>query len=295
MATDTHITFIHGLANKPSPIELRRTWLKALSEPGNDTHGFSPESEGISVSFVYWADLFYDSPIPPGEYENIQDEWQAKLPATIELASDAWMLAMQKRFPIDQEDAYPEPTTTSTTPIYERVPLPWPIKKMIIKEFLREAHDYLFNVNGIRDEIRKRVLDDLNIFRGRHHILAGHSQGSFIAYDVLTGVAGCKEIAGLLTLGSPLGIDEVQDKLIWSRENGFPNKLTGDWFNVFDPLDLVARPDPRLANDFRRDGKEMVKDIEESNWGTWRHSATKYLKGPKLRSVLRKLCNRERD
>jgi hypothetical protein len=96
-----------------------------------------------------------------------------------------------------------------------------------------------------------------------------------------------------MTLGSPLGVDEIQDRLVWSRQDGFPKKVEGNWYNVYDPYDPVAILDPRLANDFRKDGREAVIDIAEENWGTWRHSATKYLKGPKLRDALRRLCGRE--
>jgi hypothetical protein len=60
--------------------------------------------------------------------------------------------------------------------------------------------------------------------------------------------------------------------------------------NVFDPFDVVSRLDPHLASDFRKSG-EVVIDVREENWGTWRHSATKYLKGLKLRK--QRLCNRE--
>ena len=123
-------------------------------------------------------------------------------------------------------------------------------------------------------------------------VLVGHSQGSFIAYDVLTGVADCPPVDGLLTLGSPLGIDEVQDKLLWTRNDGFPKKVRGDWVNVYDPFDVVARLDPVLANDFRKGGEQAVIDVKEESWGTWRHSATKYLKGPRLRGHLRRLAGR---
>jgi hypothetical protein len=124
-------------------------------------------------------------------------------------------------------------------------------------------------------------------------VLVGHSQGTFIVYDVMTGVADCPPIDGFMTIGSPLGVDEVQDRLVWTRDQGFPGKLRGDWVNVFDPFDLVARLDPRLANDFRKAGAEVVIDIEESNWGSWRYSATKYLQGQQLRNQLRRLCDRE--
>lgn len=99
-------------------------------------------------------------------------------------------------------------------------------------------------------------------------------------------------VDGLLTLGSPLGVDEVQERLVWTRENGFPNKVQTDWVNVYDPFDVVARLDPKLANDFKKSGKEVVIDVKENNWGKWRHSATKYLKGPLLRNHLRQLAGR---
>lgn len=127
---------------------------------------------------------------------------------------------------------------------------------------------------------------------GSRQILVGHSQGSIIAYDVLTGMLDCSTVSGLLTLGSPLGIDEVQERLVWNRENGFPVKLQGNWVNVFDPFDPVARLDPYFANDFRKNGTEVVTDVKEENWGTWRHSATKYLQGPLLRKHLRNMCGR---
>lgn len=150
-----------------------------------------------------------------------------------------------------------------------------------------------FNKNGIRDTIRKRVTDDLaQVGDDSPVVLVGHSQGSFIAYDVLTGVKDCPMVDGLLTLGSPLGVDEVQDKLVWSPHDGFPKKLRGDWVNVYDPFDVVARLDPKLSNDFKKNGDNAVIDVKEENWGKWRHSATKYLKGPKLRSHLKRLAGR---
>ncbi len=287
MPDPAHITFIHGLANKPAPSELRRLWLEALATPVDGDEGFDPEAVGVTTSFVYWADLFYAEPISAADYESRSDELQASVPGDPELPDDEWVEKMRRQFPEAFEDAPPEAAADE----YERVPLPGPLKKRLMRHVVREAHDYLFDKNGVRETIRQRVLDDLQGAEGRR-VLVGHSQGSFIAYDILTGVPACPPMEGLLTLGSPLGVDEIQDRLMWNRANGFPAKLRGDWVNVYDPLDAVARADPRLANDFRRNGEKAVVDVEEENWGTWRHSATKYLKGRKLRSHLRRLCGR---
>jgi hypothetical protein len=116
--------------------------------------------------------------------------------------------------------------------------------------------------------------------------------GTVIAYDCLKRVSDCPPVDGLMTLGTPLGIDEIQDKLKpgWSRADGFPGeKVRGGWINVYDCLDVVCGPDPRVANDFERSGKRAVEDVEVVNDGLWRHSATKYYRQPAVRRALRRL------
>ena len=79
-----------------------------------------------------------------------------------------------------------------------------------------------------------------------------------------------------------------------SRQAGshvdFPGeKLKGPWINIFDPLDPVVGFDPHFANDYLRDGAEVVVDIRESSWGQWRHNIVKYLSGPRMRAELKRL------
>ena len=292
----THVTFFHGLANKPAKKELERIWLSALAATVDGDPGFDLGAVGVSASFVYWADLFYDNPIPASDYEaatSRSDELNVAVKKDFNQEEDNWETNLLMKL-TDGEQALEDAPVDEKTDGYERIPIPWSIKKRLMKHFVKEAHDYLFNTNGIQDTIRERVRVDFEAVSAEtRHVLVGHSQGTFIAYDVLTGMTNCKKIDGFLTLGSPLGIDEVQDKLTWSREKGFPSKLIGDWVNVYDPFDVVARLDPMLANDFKKNGKEAIIDVMESNWGTWRHSATKYFKGPKLRNHLRRLCGRE--
>ena len=92
-----------------------------------------------------------------------------------------------------------------------------------------------------------------------------------------------------IAVGSPLGLDEVQDKLRpeWSRASGFPEKLSAaDWANVYDKLDPVAGLDPKVANDYCRADERIVVDINEQNYGRWRHNISKYLGGGELRAAL---------
>ena len=56
-----HVTFIHGIANKPPADDLLRIWCRTLAEAAEPL----PLSElGVTTSLVYWADLMYENPDP---------------------------------------------------------------------------------------------------------------------------------------------------------------------------------------------------------------------------------------
>ena len=54
-----HVTFIHGMLNKPAPEELLQLWRQGLAAD----EGFDLTTQGVSSSQVYWADVFYDQPL----------------------------------------------------------------------------------------------------------------------------------------------------------------------------------------------------------------------------------------
>jgi hypothetical protein len=313
-----HVTFIHGIANKTAPAQLERAWVDAL----RDSDGPDLLDEGVSVSMAYWADVLYPEPIPEsvasteaGETadvaaeDEVDLEWLADLPpeerdAVRELASEAGATSVLT----DGEAPGLEGPTGdggAGATDFERVPLPGPVKRRLMQAFLRDVHHYLWNtehsprpgeVYRVRDEVRARALAAMSRADSadRPHVLVGHSLGSVVAYDVLKNVPEAPMVDGLMTLGSPLGLDEVQDRLDpgWSRWDGHPaERLSGAWVNVFDRLDPVCGFDPVLANDFRRGGVEVVTDVDEANWGTWRHSLGKYFRGDQLRSHLAELLD----
>ncbi|HET7670515.1 MAG TPA: hypothetical protein VFK84_08915, partial [Burkholderiales bacterium] len=92
----------------------------------------------------------------------------------------------------------------------------------------------------------------------------------------------------LFTLGSPLGITEVQDELIAEGEKkiDFPAAKLKRWINIYDPLDPVCGADPKIANDFKAVKGRKVVDVKESNWGNWRHTITHYFAGKLFRKHL---------
>jgi len=311
-----HITFIHGISNKPAENKLKQIWLDALTNDLlNNGDGLDLGAMGVTTSMIYWADVLYAKP------EEILKEAVANLESTEEVAGKSeadpdmsWRdtitdeekkmvdsLAAKLSFDLLVNDDY-RPDEKDVAKTLERIPLPWFIKRRIMKWLLKDVHHYLFNqefspASGItykvQEEIRSRVLKKLNEVQSDRHIVVSHSMGTIIMYDCLKRVAECPAIDGLMTVGSPLGIDEVQDKFApeWTRANGFPEKVKGPWINVYDTLDPVTGFDGNIANDYKRNGEEVIEVINEQNWGSWRHNITNYFSEPKLRAALLNMLN----
>jgi hypothetical protein len=308
-----HVTFIHGISNKPPADDLLRLWREAMAGAAEPL----PLGDlNVTASMVYWADLLYAAPNEDlASYEGVLENTPeavdggggAAPPVPRNAEEAAFLAGLRAKMTVIPDTALvapeqPQPVPGRPEGALERIPLPWFIKKRFLDTYLRDVHHYLFDVEfgppgrpavRIQQTIRKRFVDALaGRAVSRPHVVVSHSMGTVVAYDCLKRVGGCAPVDALITLGSPLGIDEVQDKLQpgWSREDGFPReKVGGGWVNLFDRLDPVCGFDPVLANDFWRGGGAAVEDVAVRNDGTWRHSATKYLRQPAFCTALRRL------
>jgi hypothetical protein len=306
-----HVTFVHGIANKPKAEKLLEIWLGAME---NSANALSLDAEGVTTSMVYWADLMYDKPIEDtSDFESAAANADATADSAGDVAPPVPSGGEEAKFlegvrgeltaasgadlASDAPPPAPDPAAQGT---FERIPLPWFIKRRIMSAFLRDVHHYLFDVQfappgrpkvPIQKTIRRVFLDRLKAAPASgKHIVVSHSMGTVIAYDCLKRVDECAKVDGFITLGCPLGIDEVQDKLKpgWTRDNGYPfERVATRWVNIYDSLDPVCGLDPKFSNDFMFSGAARVEDIKIENDGAWRHSATKYLRQPKFTDTLR--------
>ena len=312
----TSVVFVHGLGNKPAATELLRIWQRAL---GRD-NGIDLGAAGIDCSMVYWADVFYPSPDPDiAKYESTDDlalskeqeasatDSEVRVKDQLSSGERKFLDGLAKKY--DVNIAYTAASNDvansdkDAVDVYERIPLPGFLKERVMARFVQEAYAYIFDKESspleakkykVRAELRERFISTLkNIKAAKPNepiVVISHSMGTMIAYDCMKCVPDCPNVDWLLTIGSPLGIDEIQDGFasVWTRENGYPyENLTQGGINIYDPLDVVARLDPNLANDYQRAGSPVIRDIAESNWGAWRHSISKYFQGKQLRSALR--------
>jgi hypothetical protein len=301
------LLFIHGLSNKPEEKYLLELYKRKLAHDG----GFDLADNGVAASLIYWANVLYPAPDTDlAAYESAAtgDELLEEAREAVTLAPDklpadeaAFVVRLATTLEVGAEDVDPAtlPPDARADLRYERIPLPAFLKNRMMARLVRDAHLYFFNKEftprtnetyKVRDELRQRFIEALKAIKedGRPTVVLAHSMGTMVAYDCLMHEPECPAIDGLMTVGSPLGLDEVQDFWAkWTRDDGFPfEKLKGPWVNVFDRRDLVAGADPWLANDYKLAGKAVIDDVEEPNWGNWRHSISKYLQGKQLRTKL---------
>jgi len=82
-ASMAHVTFIHGISNKPAPDELLAIWRRTLGEA---TEALPLGDLGVTSSLVYWADLMYEKPDDNlAAYEGVLEN----TPAAIDASGDA--------------------------------------------------------------------------------------------------------------------------------------------------------------------------------------------------------------
>jgi pimeloyl-ACP methyl ester carboxylesterase len=158
------------------------------------------------------------------------------------------------------------------------------ITPKITRAFLRDVHDFLYVDR--RRQLMEQSLADRLAAGGGPFVVVGHSLGSVIAYDVLRRLDRERfPIALFLTIGSPLGIDEVQDRLkdLGAGKLEFP-PCVDRWVNVADPLDVVAI-DRKLSGEFAG----AIKDIRGANPDSPEHphSASGYLRMTPVQQAVR--------
>jgi hypothetical protein len=126
-----------------------------------------------------------------------------------------------------------------------------------VKSTIRETERYFQNQDGIGARVRELLKAPLRaaFAAGDRVLLIGHSMGAVIAYDALWELTHLEGSTGkvdlFLTLGSPLGMRFVQDRLLGFANHGgrrFPC-IIRHWINIAAHGDLTAL-DPQVRNDF---------------------------------------------
>jgi pimeloyl-ACP methyl ester carboxylesterase len=309
------IVYVHGIGNKPLPDVLKCQWDDAL-------FGFSL---GEKSRLAYWVNrLRYpvpstgscksgDSNLQPGARPasirtaglktDLSQPSLAEFVDEISEGTERPETESLKRIVAEIEDSANRQTLEQQTSRFRAKILPgrklrdW-VTRHLTGLFLYDVYDYFFDAQQrevMRDSVRRRLTTG-----GDPFVVVGHSQGSMIAYDVLIELSGLPDpprVDLFLTIGSPLGIREVQDQI-----QGLTNQPSGlsvpsivrRWINVSDPLDPVCA-DKRLGNDIASNSGVAIKDIVDWNEDSPEdpHSGTGYLSMPDVRHAVQATVQRE--
>jgi hypothetical protein len=148
-----------------------------------------------------------------------------------------------------------------------------------VKSAVRETERYFQNQDGIGTRVRELLKTPLRqaFAAGDRTLVIGHSMGAVIAYDALWELTHLEGHTGtidlFLTLGSPLGMHYVQDRLLGFRSNDgqrFPCNIR-HWVNIAAHGDLVAL-DPEVRDNFMPMIEQgCIESIEDRHRGVFNY------------------------
>lgn len=286
------IVYIHGIGNKPIASVLKCRWDTALfGAPMGDR-----------TRLAYWVNR---DRYPLPEVGSCADkDSPAGAPGALDMRAvvesgeePALQLNPHDRRVLDALEARLKKESGDQPGMEAKIlPLPagmrrW-LTRILTSLFLKDVRDFFFDA-GKRALMVQSLRERLEV-GGGPFIVIGHSQGSMIAYHVLRQLQkkDC-DVRLFVTLGSPLGIQEVQDVL----SNLVPNKslvvpeCVDRWLNVAERLDPVAL-DADISNDYQPNSRgiavDNVVDLQiNPEWESNPHSGTGYLSIDVVRAAVR--------
>jgi subtilisin family serine protease len=286
------IIYIHGIGNKPLASVLKCQWDTALfGAPMGDR-----------TRLAYWVDRSRypvpetgacadkDSLIagPTGTGVLALPGLEAAAGPGLDARGRRLMAALKKR--LRQGEAPPAGVAAKLLPLPEFMRR-W-VTRLLTELFLKDARDFFFDAGKRR--LMEQSLRERLAVGGGPFIVIGHSQGSMIAYQVLRQLrkADC-DVRLFVTIGSPLGIQEVQDALgtlVAEVPLAVP-ECVDRWLNVAERLDPVAL-DADLSNDYTPNNRGVAVDNVvglqiNPEWESNPHSATGYLSIDIVRQAVR--------
>ncbi|MCW8955641.1 MAG: lipase family protein [Gammaproteobacteria bacterium] len=124
-----------------------------------------------------------------------------------------------------------------------------------------ETNRYFNNEDNIACDVREKLKNILRplLADEAEILIIGHSLGSVISYDALWELSHLEQLQGkldLLTIGSPLGMNYVQNRVMGHSESGakkYPT-IISHWTNIASVGDITAL-DRAIYDDF----SEMLK------------------------------------
>jgi subtilisin family serine protease len=297
------VIYIHGIGEHPPKEQTKREWDIALFG--------KPMADRSSMAF--WSDILH-GPANVAALraralrDRIRDSGRVDEIDLDAILKDAAVPAAKREAAAAKLERIAETLTrvefagvrsrAGRRPGAKVLPLPGflrrPIAKAFLEQFLTDVAAYFYKPS-IRKKIQERLRAEIKNCT-EPFVVVSHSLGTVVAFEVLSDKQLKRQDCALfVTMGSPLGIQEVQDVLKdFGNELIVPDQVRA-WHNFADRLDPVAL-DAWLSGDFkprvtaneavriidRRVVNERTVSLREFN----PHSSVGYLSHPDVRTVV---------
>ncbi|MCF2529067.1 S1 family peptidase [Yinghuangia soli] len=244
------LVFLHGRSQQGRhPESLRRQWTDGLNS-GLARLGYAT-LDPADIYFPYYGDrlaavLDAHESVSATSFDSVADD-----PAAAAAPESGSARELYTRLLFQAADAAGMPDESDAVHTDERFglggvvrvarrPLDWlarhsGVDRLVIAGAFRDVARYLDD-RRVRDEVLACVRETVPSSGGI--VLVAHSLGTLVAMDLLAVPADGPAVSALVTLGAPLGMDTVYDRLL-TRGPHCPQRVPW-WFNAWAPGDGVA-------------------------------------------------------
>lgn len=277
------VIYVHGMLNKPPAAVLKDQWDRALFgvKMGERTH------------MAYWADIRYPQPLSSTTAQSLEQEY-ASLHSTLSEAdfiedtaarvqqgreAQEFARALAARMLGKNRAALTR--SMSSSEYHAQVNFPDWFTRWFVRSFTPDVAAYFFDA-GQRRAIQERLRVWLTSGPGPFVVVA-HSMGSIVAYDILRELENRKVAVPLLvTVGSPLGIEEIQQRV--ARPLKVP-AMVKHWHNFAARFDIVAI-DRSLSGEYKPKSQLTDHPIATSGLLDNPHDVEGYLGHEQVRGIV---------
>jgi len=247
------LVFIHGRSQeKKDPVQLKADWIQALLKGFASIQAKAPEN--LEIVFPYYGDLLFEETerVASKEFRELIDKGAADPAASPPAEEQEFVrdLVMQMAAGQDvsreevEAEAYGQQlvdrgvqnwkVVLAALRLLDKVP---GVASTSVELFTRDVWAYLSR-KGVRDAVNKLVA--AAIPETEPCVVVSHSLGTIVAYNLLMDRKVRANVRKFITLGSPLGIDAIQDRLPSDSPPRVAPEGVGHWFNARDSRDVVA-------------------------------------------------------
>lgn len=255
------VIFVHGRAQKPCESDLKTVWFDAVSHGlqrdfGDEGRGaFEALIANEQANFIYFGDL-------SNQFLDVPDEDVTCRMEALDLLKQLDKNEFNKeRYEQVSGPSYLDNLAAIFSKPLSMIGVAGPLITAVAPDLAHYWNEEAYFGSDVRSRLTPVLRQAFD--QGDQILLVAHSLGTMVAYDNLWKLShygeyrhtygSNKKIDLFLTLGSPLGDENVKERLKGNRSQGFRKYPTNirRWCNISAKDDYISH-DTKLSDDFAK-------------------------------------------